>query len=84
MVQCHLLHLQYRVKYPKMQQTHADDFSTMTHGTRDASIMGGQNEQAYLISRNTNGRNISSMHNHRRIGRAKAVTDPARNTTGSN
>ena len=28
--------------------------------------------------------NISSIQNHRRVGRAKAVTDPDPNTTGSN
>ena len=46
--------------------------------------MGGQNEEAYLEIINTNGRNLSIMHTHRRIGRAKAVIEPSPNTTGSN
>ena len=66
------------------QQTHADDFSTMTQGTRGVSIMGGQNEQAYFRSRNTNGRNISSMHTHIMVGRVKVVIDPDHNTTRYN
>ena len=49
-----------------------------------ASIMGGQNEKASLISRNNNGRNISSMHTHRWVGRTKVVTEPDHNTTCSN
>ena len=49
-----------------------------------ASIMGGRNEQAYLISRNTNDRNISSIYTYRRVGRTKALTEPDPNTTGSN
>ena len=56
----------------------------MTQGTSGDSIMGGRNEQVSLRSRNTNGRNISSMHTHRRVGREKSVTEPAPNTTGSN
>ena len=70
--------------YQTSQQTHADDFITMTNGDRGASIMGGLNKQASLISRNTNVRNISSMRTHRRVSRTKAVTDPAPNTNGSN
>ena len=66
------------------QQTRADDFSTMTQGTRGASIMGGQNEQAPLRIINTNCRNISIMHTHRRVSFAKSVTEPTPNTTGSN
>ena len=66
------------------QQPHDDEFSAMTHGTRGASIMGGQNQQSYLRSKNTNGRNISGMNTHRRVGCAKEVTVPAPNTTGSN
>ena len=66
------------------QQPHADDFSAITQGNRGASIMGGQNEQEYLRSRNTNGRNISNVHTHRRFVHAKEVTDPDPNTTGSN
>ena len=46
--------------------------------------MGGRNEQAYFRSRNTNGRNISNVHTHRSVCRAKVVTDPDPNTTGSN
>ena len=66
------------------QQTHYDYFVMMTQGGRGASIMGGRNEQASLRSRNTNGRNISSMHTYRRVGRSKSVTYPNPNTTGSN
>ena len=46
--------------------------------------MGGRNEQASLRSRNTNGRNIFSMHTHRSFGYAKSVTDTAPNITGYN
>ena len=56
----------------------------MTQGTRGASIMGGQNEQAYLRSINMNDRNVYGIHTYRRVGHAKAVTDPDPNTTGSN
>ena len=56
----------------------------MTKGSRGASIMGGRNEQAYLIIRNMNGRNISSMYTCRKVGRANSVTEPDPNTTGSN
>ena len=84
MVQYHLLQLQDRVKYPKqVKKTHDDEFSTMPQGTRGASIMGGKNEQAYLRSRNTNGRNISSVNTHKGVGRAKAVIEPDPNTAGS-
>ena len=68
----------------KSKKTHDDDFSTMTQGTMGASIMGGRNEQASLRSRNTNGRNISNMHTHRRVGHENAVTEQITNTTGSN
>ena len=53
----------------------------MTWGNRGASIMGCHNRQASLISRDNNGRNISSVHTHIRAGRTKAVTEPAPNTT---
>ena len=66
------------------QQIHADDFSTKNQGTRVNSIVGGRNEQASLISRNTHGRNISTMHSQRRVGHSKAVTETSPNTTGSN
>ena len=66
------------------QQTHADEFISMTQGTRGALIMGCQNEQAYFRSRNMNGRNISNVQTHRRVGRTKGVTDPDPNSTGSN
>ena len=56
----------------------------MTQGNMGASIMGGQNDPAYLRSRNTNGRNIYSMHTHRRVGHSKSLTDPATNNTVSN
>ena len=56
----------------------------MTQRTRGVLIMGGQNEQAYLRIRNTNGRNISNLHTHRRVGRAKALTETDPNTTSSN
>ena len=46
--------------------------------------MGGISEQEYLISRNTNGRNISNAHTHIRVGRAKSVTETDPNTTGYN
>ena len=66
------------------QQPHADEFSAMTQGNRVTSIMVSQNEQASLRSINTNGRNISSMHNHKRVGSTKLVTEPAPNSTSSN
>ena len=56
----------------------------MAQGTRGASISGGKNEQESARSRNTNGRNISSMHTHRRVGCAKAVPEPYPNTNGYN
>ena len=66
------------------QYIHSGDFSTITQDNRGASIMGGPNEQASLISINNNGRNITSMRTHIRVGRVKSVTEPAPNTTGSN
>ena len=66
------------------KQPHADYFSAMTQGNRGASIMVGQNEQVSLRIRNAKGRNISSMHTHIRVCRAKAVTGPVPNNTGSN
>ena len=56
----------------------------MTQGTICSLIMGGQNEQASLRNRNTNGSNIYNVHTHRRVCRANSVTDPAPNTTGYN
>ena len=56
----------------------------MAQKTRGASIMFGKNEQAYFRSRNTNGRNISRMHTHRRFGSAKKVTELDPKITGSN
>ena len=64
------------------QQPHADDFSAMTQSTIGASIMGGQNEQAYLKSKNTNGSNIPNVSTHRRVGRENSLTEPDPNTTG--
>ena len=56
--------------YRTIQQPYADEFSEMTQEIRGDSTMGGRNEQEYLIIRNTNVRNISSMCIHRRVAGA--------------
>ena len=60
----------------------------MTGNTRGhsahGSLMGSRNEQANLRSWNTNNRGISNVITKRRIGCAKAVSEPDPNTRAQN